>query len=97
MPRESEKHQDNSYTKRQKSFKLNDLRPLAVTSVFSKVFETAHYNGMSNYLTSNKLISSHQHGYIKGRSCETAILDLTMKPVCWQRSGHPFSRFIKGF
>jgi len=36
--------------KGQKSYGLNDLRPLAITSVFSKVFETAHCNGMSNYL-----------------------------------------------
>ena len=61
------------------SHKLNDLRPLAITSVFSKVMETVHYNGMSQFLTKNELLSKHQHGYTKGRSCETAILDLTMK------------------
>lgn len=63
--------------KDKKSFKLQDLRPLAITSVFSKIFETNFYNGMVNYLNKNELITRSQHGYIKGRSTQTAVLDLT--------------------
>jgi len=60
------------------SFKINYLGPLAITFVFSKLFDTEHYSGMTDFLTHRKSISKSQHVYVKGRSCQTAILDLTL-------------------
>jgi len=50
---------------------------VAITSVFSKIFEKWHYMGMMNFLDRKKSTSKHQHGYVQGRSTQTAILDLT--------------------
>jgi len=34
---------------------------------------------MTDFLTHRKSISKSQHGYVEGRSCQTAIIDLTSK------------------
>jgi len=55
---------------------LNDLRPIALTSVFSKIFERALFDRLYCFLTQNMLIDSSQHAYRKKRSIGTALIDL---------------------
>jgi len=56
---------------------LNDLRPLALTSVFSKILERIIFNRLVDFLDKFNVVSSSQHAYRKGRSCNTAVFELT--------------------
>ena len=59
--------------------KMSNFRPVALTSVVSKVCEKILCMTMLAFLTQNFLISPQQHGFVKGRSCQTNIL------VCLER------------
>ena len=53
---------------------MANFRPVALTSVISKVFEKIVCAAIVCFLTRNKLITPQQHGFVKGRSCQTNIL-----------------------
>ena len=53
---------------------MANFRPVALTSVVSKVLEKIVCSAILAFLTSNQLISQQQHGFVKGRSCQTNIL-----------------------
>ena len=59
--------------------KMSNFRPVALTSVVSKVCEKILCMTILAFLTNNFLISPQQHGFVKGRSCQTNIL------VCLER------------
>ena len=54
--------------------KMSNFRPVALTSVISKVCEKVICLAMMAFLTQNCLISPQQHGFVSGRSCQTNIL-----------------------
>lgn len=56
---------------------LENHRPISILPSFSKLFEMAMCDRVMSFLTSCQLISRTQHGYIKGRSIETAIFQFT--------------------
>ena len=54
--------------------KMSNFRPVALTSVISKVCEKILCLAIMAFLNHNCLISSQQHGFVSGRSCQTNIL-----------------------
>lgn len=64
-------------------FKKNDpclfenYRPLSLLSVLSKFFEIVVYNRVVIFLKLHNLISNSQHGFLGGKSTETALFELT--------------------
>ena len=54
--------------------KMSNFRPVALTSVVSKVCEKIICMTIMAFLTQNNLISQQQHGFVKGRSCQTNVL-----------------------
>ena len=53
---------------------MGNYRPVALTSAICKVLEKIVCSAIMGYLTRNKLITPQQHGFIRGRSCQTNIL-----------------------
>ena len=53
---------------------MANFRPVALTSVVCKVLERIICSAIMTFLTSNSLISEQQHGFVRGRSCQTNIL-----------------------
>lgn len=55
---------------------LANYRPIALTSVFSKIFEYAFLARLVNFLKTHDVISRHQHGFLSQKSTGTAMGDL---------------------
>ena len=53
---------------------MANFRPVALTSVICKVFERIICAAILSFLTRNGLITPQQHGFVRGRSCQTNIL-----------------------
>ena len=51
-----------------------NYRPVSLTSIICKVFETFIRDALCNHLSSNKLLSKDQFGFSKGRSCISQLL-----------------------
>ena len=52
-----------------------NYRPVSLTSVSCKVMESILRDQMVEHLEANRLIGSTQHGFVKGRSCTTNLLE----------------------
>lgn len=52
-----------------------NYRPVSLTSVICKIFETIVKNHITDYLENEGLLSKHQYGFRKGKSCTTNLLD----------------------
>jgi Reverse transcriptase (RNA-dependent DNA polymerase) len=59
--------------------KKENYRPIALTSVFSKVIELAIHRRISNFISQFELMNSAQHGFIKNRSTTTALVEFVEK------------------
>ena len=53
---------------------MGNYRPVALTSIICKVFERILCAIIMAYLMLHNLISEQQHGFVRGRSCQTNIL-----------------------
>jgi len=51
-----------------------NYRPVSLTSVVCKTLESIIRDHLMHHLVENHLLSQHQHGFIKGRSCVTQLL-----------------------
>ncbi len=60
------------YKSNEKS-KLDNYRPISVTTVFSKIIEKVVYNQLSDYLESNNLICPNQFRFRPNRSTNHAV------------------------
>lgn len=58
---------------------IKNYRPIALLSVFSKIFERAFHNKLISFLETQKLMSTRQFGFTKGRSTQEAILSFYEK------------------
>eukprot|EP00057_Strongylocentrotus_purpuratus_P023156 XP_011677630.1 PREDICTED: RNA-directed DNA polymerase from mobile element jockey-like [Strongylocentrotus purpuratus] len=54
-----------------------NYRPISLTSVIGKIMETVVRDEIVEHLESNDLITKHQHGFRKGHSCSTQLLEVT--------------------
>ena len=53
---------------------MGNYRPVALTSIICKVFERILCAIIMAYLMLHNLITEQQHGFVRGRSCQTNIL-----------------------
>lgn len=63
------------YKKGDKSLPHN-YRPISIIPIFSKIFESLMYNQLSNFFESQNLLSEGQHGFRRGKSTTSAVLNL---------------------
>jgi len=54
----------------------NNYRPIALLSVFNRLFEKLMYNRLSNYIDVNNLLINEQYGFRTSHSTSHAILDI---------------------
>ena len=54
---------------------INNYRPIALLSVFSKLLEKLVYNRIITFIEKNGIITEAQHGFRSKMSTETALLD----------------------
>ena len=54
---------------------VENYRPISVTSICCRLMEKNIRNEIVKYLEKNNLISKYQHGFRKGRSCTTQLLE----------------------
>ena len=53
-----------------------NYRPRSLTSVSCKLLESIIRDGVVDHMTKNKIFSRDQHGFIKGRSCMTQLIEV---------------------
>ena len=53
-----------------------NYRPVSLTSVACKLLETIVKKQMTKFLNERHVISQEQHGFVKGRSCLTNLLEV---------------------
>lgn len=51
-----------------------NYRPMSLTAIVCKIFESFIRNSLYNHLVTNKLLSKHQFGFCFGRSCTSNLL-----------------------
>ena len=66
---------------------LGNYRPVSLTSVVRKVLETLIEDQMRNHFNKYKLIKSSQHGFTKGSSCRTNLLEFYETVSDWVDEG----------
>jgi len=54
---------------------LGNYTPISVTSVLSKILEHIVSSGISNFLESNNILTPRQHGFRRGHSCATQLIN----------------------
>ena len=59
--------------------KANSYRPVSLTSIIGKTFEAIIRDALVRHLEDNHLITDSQHGFRKGRSCLTNLLEFLDK------------------
>jgi hypothetical protein len=55
----------------------SNYRPVSLLPVLSKIFETVIYNRLLKHVTENNLLACSQHGFIKGKSTDSAIYEMS--------------------
>ena len=58
-------------------FCISNYRPVALLPTCSKIFERLVLQQFSCHISDNNILSQNQHGFIKGKSCESALLRLS--------------------
>lgn len=66
---------------------LKNYRPISLLSSFSKIFEIIACNRIMNFFNRCDLFTHTQHGFLKGRSTQTAIFEFIQKIVGWLENG----------
>ena len=61
--------------------KVENYRPISILPALSKVFEKLIKVRLMNYLIEHDILNKNQHGFLPGKSTETAILDFTKKII----------------
>ena len=55
---------------------LSNYRPIALTSVVCKMMETLITNAIQRHVSDYCLLNANQHGFVKGRSCVTQLMNV---------------------
>ncbi|MGL5707265.1 MAG: RNA-directed DNA polymerase, partial [Aeromonas sp.] len=62
--------------------KVENYRPVSLTSIFSKVLEKIVRKQLCHHLLTNDLINKSQHGFLRGKSCLTNLLSFMNEVTC---------------
>ena len=68
-----------------------NYRPVSLTSVCFKLMESIIRDEIISHLDRNKLIRASQHGFAKGRSCVTNLLEFLEKTTKLVDEGKPLT------
>ena len=74
-----------------------NYRPVSLTSVSCKVFESIMKDAVVSHLDVNSLIRKNQHGFMAGRSCTTNLLEFLEKVTASVDKGTPFDTVFLDF
>ena len=61
--------------KKGSQLKPSNYRPVSLTSVPCKILERIIANNIMRYLVANNILCKEQHGFMKGKSCTTNLLE----------------------
>ena len=61
------------YKKDEKCLASN-YRPISLTSIICKIMESIIKDDLMSYVCNNNIITSLQHGFLPGRSCQSNLL-----------------------
>ena len=56
---------------------VKNYRPIALTSIICKILERVVTDALQSHLSDNCLLNPNQHGFVKGRSCVTQLMNIT--------------------
>ena len=68
--------------------KPQNYRPVSLTCQLCKVLERLILKEVCSHLERNNLLSTHQHGFTKGRSCQTNLLESLEEWTRWLDECH---------
>ena len=71
--------------KKESTLERKNYRPVAILSPLGKILEKVIYEQLYGYFSSNKIFHPSLHGYRRGRSTQTALLQMYDK---WVRAAH---------
>ena len=69
--------------------KAENYRPVSLTSVVCKLLESLLRDHVIDFLEKHNLLKDTQHGFLKGRSCLTNLLEYTEIISKWVDDGSP--------
>ena len=69
--------------------KPENYRPVSLTSVVCKLLETLIRDHMVEFLIKHKLINTSQHVFLKARSCNSCLTNLSQENTKWVDDGSP--------
>ena len=73
----------------------NNYRPISILPVFSKILEKVLFNQLYSYFKQNKLFSSSQFGFRKGRNTTDAVLTLVNSILeCFEKKEYGIASFL---
>ena len=72
-------------------------RPVSLTSVPCKILESMIKKGLMQHIERNDLIRESQHGFVKGKSCTTNLLEFMEKLTKIIDKGSKADEFYLGF
>ena len=76
LPKQWKQANVKALFKKGKGTKCANDRPVSLTSIVCKIFETIIRDKITYFLESHALITHHQHGFRTGHSCTTQLLEL---------------------
>jgi len=76
LPKQWKQANVKALFKKGKRTQCKNYRPVSLTSIVCKIFETIIRDHITEFLEGNNLITNHQHGFRSGHSCTTQLLEL---------------------
>ena len=76
LPKQWKQANVKALFKKGKRTQCSNYRPVSLTSIVCKIFETIIRDKITIFLESHALITHHQHGFRTGHSCTTQLLEL---------------------
>lgn len=68
---------------------FDSYRPISLLPSFSKLFELAMAKRIVDFMITNEIFSTSQHGFLKGKSTQTAIFDFSKRVLNFMENGKP--------
>ena len=75
----------------------NNFRPVSLTCILCKVLESFIRDILQRHMEENKLYTKCQHGFRKGKSCTTQLLEVINDFTNYMDDGTPFDTIYLDF